>query len=85
MRLAPFNTQVAGVKRKPLRNLKELAEEFGVPNESLRGLLAKYPGPAPVFSRKTGQGQTACNSNYYDPEKMRAWWKKVQAQKGESK
>lgn len=59
--------------RKPLRTLRELADEFGVPHKTLQVKLARCKGaPKPVFS--TG-GRGTPQNTWYDPDEVRAWWK----------
>ena len=63
-----------GGARKPLRSLRELAEEFGVPHKTLQIKLARRKdAPKPIYS--TGYQKTASQSNtWYDPQEVRAWW-----------
>lgn len=63
-----------GGARKPLRSLRELADEFGVPHRSLQVKLARCKGaPRPIYS--TGDAKTASQRNtWYDPDEVRAWW-----------
>ena len=64
-----------GGARKPLRSLRELADEFGVPHKTLQAKLARCKGaPKPVYS--TGDHKTASQRNtWYDPQEVRAWWR----------
>ena len=63
-----------GGARKPLRSLRELAEEFGVPHKTLQAKLARCKdAPRPLYS--TGHQKTASQRNtWYDPQEVRAWW-----------
>lgn len=63
-----------GGTRKPLRSLRELAEEFGVPHKTLQVKLARCKGaPKPRYS--TGYHKTTSQRNtWYDPQEVRAWW-----------
>lgn len=63
-----------GGARKPLRNLRELAEEFGVSHKTLQVKLARCKdAPKPIYS--TGNQKTASQRNtWYDPQEVRAWW-----------
>ena len=69
-----FQRVRSGGARKPLRSLRELAEEFGVPHKTLQAKLARCKGaPKPVYS--TGDHKTASQRNtWYDPQEVRAWW-----------
>lgn len=59
--------------RKPLRTLKELAEEFGVTPTSLKMRMRYDPeGPKPVM-HTLGTGTQ--RNTWFDPEQVRAWWK----------
>ena len=59
--------------RKPLRTLKELAEEFGVTFTSLSKRMHNDPdGPRPKYY--TGVGGVVRNT-WHDPDQVRAWWK----------
>ena len=63
-----------GGARKPLRNLRELAEEFGVPHKTLQAKLARCKdAPKPRYN--TGSWKATSQSNtWYDPAEVRAWW-----------
>jgi Zn-dependent peptidase ImmA (M78 family) len=63
-----------GGARKPLRSLRELADEFGVPYKTLQAKLARCKdAPKPIYS--TGSSKTASQQNtWYDPDEVRAWW-----------
>lgn len=64
-----------GGARKPLRSLRELAEEFGVARKTLQAKLARCKdAPRPIYS--TGHSKTASEQNtWYDPIEVRRWWK----------
>lgn len=61
-------------RRKPLRTITELAEEFGIARQYLGRLLAQSkldpPKPA-VICRPSA---TVIGNTYYDPLLMRKWW-----------
>ena len=60
--------------RKPLRTLKELADEFGISAKSLQAVLARKKGaPKPIFSTGGGSGSTPQNT-WYDPDEVRKWF-----------
>jgi hypothetical protein len=63
-----------GGARKPLRSLRELAEEFSVEHRTLQAKLSRCKGaPRPIYS--TGNHKTASQRNtWYDPDEVRAWW-----------
>lgn len=69
-----FQRARSGGARKPLRSLRELAEEFGVPHKTLQGKLARCKNaPKPIYS--TGGHKTASQHNtWYDPQEVRRWW-----------
>lgn len=64
-----------GGARKPLRNLRELADEFGVPHKTLQAKLGRRKdAPRPIY--RTGSSKTASQQNtWYDPDEVRKWWK----------
>jgi hypothetical protein len=67
--------------RKPLRSFKEMAEEFGITEEILRGRLQHSENaPKPVFVHKNAR---SCSNRWYDPAEMRRWWKSIQEPKGD--
>lgn len=72
-----FQRVRGGGARKPLRSLRELAEEFGVPHRTLQVKLARCKGaPKPIYS--TGDQKTASQRNtWYDPQEVRRWWKSL--------
>lgn len=63
-----------GGARKPLRSLRELADEFGVPHKTLQAKLARCKdAPRPIYS--TGHHKTASQRNtWYASQEVRAWW-----------
>lgn len=63
-----------GGRRKPLRTLKEMSEEFGITLVSLAMLIKNRNGPKAKYS--TGLSSTKRNT-WYDPDELRAWWKKA--------
>jgi hypothetical protein len=64
-----------GVPRPPLRNLKELSEEFGVHIGTISGKLKKEGSPKPVFNRE--KGHWCKNASYYNHKEFQEWWEKV--------
>ena len=74
--IAQFSQRVrSGGARKPLRSIRELADEFGVPHKTLRAKLSLCKdAPKPRYS--TGSSKTASQRNtWYDPDEVRAWWR----------
>ena len=69
-----FQRVRSGGARKPLRSLRELAEEFGVQHKTLQAKLARCKdAPRPIYS--TGHWKTSSQRNtWYDPQEVRAWW-----------
>lgn len=61
--------------RKPLRTLKELAEEFGISKLQLAGLLSDQGNIKPVFYRN-GKGN---KNSWYDPIEVRRFMHKFMA------
>jgi len=60
--------------RKPLRSLKELAEEFGVTRQSLHATMRHDPNsPKPQYF--TGGGKRKTQNTWFDPDAVRKWWK----------
>lgn len=66
-----------GGARKPLRSLRELAEEFGVPHKTLQAKLARCKdAPKPIYSTGSSSSKTVSPKNtWYDPDEVRAWWR----------
>jgi hypothetical protein len=74
--LAQFSQRTrSGGARKPLRNLRELADEFGVAHKTLQAKLSLCKdAPKPRYS--TGSSKTSSQQNtWYDPDEVRAWWR----------
>ena len=73
--LAQFGQRTrSGGVRKPLRSLRELAEEFGVPHKTLQAKLAWCKdAPKPIY--RTGGSKTTPQNTWYDPDAVRAWWR----------
>lgn len=69
-----FQRVRSGGARKPLRSLRELAEEFGVAHKTLQAKLGRCKdAPRPIYS--TGSSKTISPQNtWYDPDEVRAWW-----------
>ena len=56
--------------RPPLRNAKELAEEFQISVKRLSGILGGYDGPkAKLKLRNATQG-----NSWFDGDEVRKWW-----------
>ena len=66
---------------KPLRTFREMAEEFGVRESTLRGLLSRRNGPKPEL---TSVSSRSVRNSWYDPAEMRRWWKSIQEPKGDA-
>jgi hypothetical protein len=64
-----------GVPRPPLRNLKELSQELGVPINTLVGKLNLKGAPKPRLSKRLGN--MVNNASYYEPKEFKAWWEKI--------
>lgn len=62
-----------GKKRKPLRTLPELAEEFGVNMHKLQAAMQHHGGPKPAV--KHGNNSVRSAITYYDHDAVRKWWK----------
>jgi hypothetical protein len=71
--LKQFGTRVrSGGTRKPLRSLRELAEEFGVKWQSLHAAMHHDPdGPKSCYST----GNKGVKNTWFDPDAVRKWWK----------
>jgi hypothetical protein len=64
----------SGGGRKPLRSLKELADEFGIKPQSLKMHMQVDPNaPKPKYA--TGGTGTTQRNTWFDPEEVRRWWK----------
>lgn len=62
-----------GERRKPLRTLQELADEFGISAMSLGNRLRHdKDGPKPRFNSKNSLGPL---QTWYDPQQVREWYK----------
>ena len=69
-----FQRTRSGGARKPLRNLRELADEFGVAHKTLQAKLSLCKD-APKPRYRTGSSKTASQQNtWYDPDEVHAWW-----------
>ncbi len=65
-----------GARRKPLRTLRELADEFGIEYRSLQGMIVKAAGaPKPMFSVGGHRTSASPMNTYYDPDEVRKWYK----------
>lgn len=65
----------SGGARKPLRNLRELAEEFGIPHKSLQALLSRTKGaPKPIYSTGGGNRSSSPRNTWYEPDEVRRWY-----------
>lgn len=70
--------QKAKAKNKPLRSTQELAEEFGVSTKALAAFMRQHAdAPKPNLTRK----DRGLKMSWYEPDKVRAWWKKLQVEK----
>ena len=62
----------SGGARKPLRSLRELAEEFGVSWHSLNAAMRHDPdGPRAKYQT----GNHGVKNTWFDPDAVRKWWK----------
>lgn len=63
-----------GGARKPLRSLRELADEFGISVPALSTTMRHDPnGPRPQYF--TGGGKRKTQNTWFDPDDVRKWWK----------
>lgn len=69
-----FDLRAKQPNRKPLRNTKELAEEFGVSVQTLLNLLRLRSGPERIMLSKGAAGDVS----WYDPDAVRKWWKTLE-------
>ena len=60
---------------RPLRTIKEMADEFGVTYQSLASWIYYKNGPSPRY--KTGSPRLTHNT-WYDPVELRKWWKDLE-------
>lgn len=68
-----------GVPRPPLRSLKELSEELGVPVKTFSGKLKMEGAPKPVLSKSiSGWGRSV---TYYNPTEFKKWWTSIAKEK----
>ena len=71
--------RLAGVKRSPLRTIKELADEFGVSSRSLaKRMYADPDGPRRIFRHHSGGGSSDYRTksvSWYNPVEVRRWWR----------
>lgn len=68
-----FNRSKTRKPRKPLRTIKEMAEEFLISPQSLAALIKHKNGPVAKF-RTGGHGKTL--NTWYEPDELRIWFKK---------
>ena len=70
--LGQFSQRIkSGGARKPLRLLCEMAEEFGVSANQLRGIIGHSPdAPKPKLNSHSKAAHI-----WYDPDEVRVWWK----------
>jgi hypothetical protein len=74
MRIREFwNGKNKGAGGGPKRTFKEMAEEFGVSVNSLRGIWSQHGGPKSDLNQHGPSGGTS----WYDPKVVRAWWATV--------
>jgi hypothetical protein len=65
----PGKCQSDGVKRAPLRSMRELAEALGMPIRTLAGIVGHAPDkPKPQFKHKS--------EVYFNHAEFLAWWAK---------
>ena len=64
-------------KKKTLRSIAEMADEFGVSIASLRAALSHSNDSPPEPSVRVRNSSTG-SGVYYEPHEMRAWWKRRQ-------
>jgi hypothetical protein len=64
-----------GVKREPLKSLREMADDLGVAFGTLKNYMRYHGGPQPEFE---GKGNLSSKQNYYQPSEMRKWWHQLQ-------
>lgn len=76
MKLVPMAQEFQRVRktgaRPPLRTFTEMADEFGVPTNSLSALLGHTNGPKPEL-KKFGM----VSNKWYEPVAMRKWWSEL--------
>ena len=65
------------VKRPPLRDTRELADEFGVSAKTLINLLRFNDGPPPRLDHKN----SVCKIMWFDPVAVRKWWRNLDSTK----
>lgn len=65
---------------KPLRTLRELAEEFGVSYKTLVGFIAR-DGNAPKEKLHHHLIGGSFKDRWYNPAEVRRWWKSKQQEK----
>ena len=58
-------------KRKPLRTVQEMADEFGVTRSALNAYVLNRNGPRAVFYT---QSSASAKQSWVDPKAMRDWW-----------
>lgn len=75
MKLENLATRIGQPARPPLRTLKEMAEEFGVPCAELASLLRHRDGPDARMD--TTRSASNGKAHWYEPGEMRKWWKGV--------
>ncbi|MFZ7310280.1 hypothetical protein [Comamonas jiangduensis] len=59
-------------RKKPLRSVSELAQEFGLSPAQLSTYLRSPDSPKPVFKHKSAFGR---GNTWYDPKEVRDWMK----------
>lgn len=67
---------------EPLKTFVEMAEEFKLHPQALKGEMrdSKIPYPKPVQKYRSTPGGEP-NRTYYKPSEMRRWWKQHQETK----
>lgn len=69
-----------GGGRKPLRTFKEMCEELGVNEHSMKQYFRRANAPKP---RLKSYGTRVKNS-WYDPQEFRRWWRQVCEERNEA-
>ena len=63
-----------GGGRKPLRSLRELADEFGISVPALSATMRHDPN-GPKARYFMGGGKRNTQNTWFDPDDVRKWWK----------
>lgn len=68
------NSKKQGVPRPPLRTIGEMAEEFGLPKQTLAKAIAADPAAPRRELRHVSSGD-GLSADWYEPRALRRWWK----------